>query len=257
MNEVANIYDNLFSFESKKKGQSYPIHKKLKFDHFKSIPDWLISEIEFNDGDRILDVGCGTGYTLFTLNQSKSILGKGISISPKEIAFANAQNESPNLTFEVQDFDMQLPIGEFDKIIAIESLKHSKDIKALIDNFSKHLSSNGIIIIADDFIINDNESLKRHKEYWKADSFCTLEVLKSYLKKSDTFDLRTLDLTDKVPSRSSLSLLLLIGFFSLLKFITLGNSNRNIKTYLGGLLLERLYALRKVNYNVLIAKKSK
>lgn len=256
MNEVASIYDNLFSFESKKKRQSYPIHKKLNFENFNSIPEWLLSKVEFNDGDKILDAGCGTGHTLFLLNESRSIVGKGISISPKEVAFASEQNKISNLTFDVFDFDNPLD-GVYDKIIAIESLKHSKSLHKTIGNFSSCLSSGGEIIVADDFLINNPSGLKRHKKYWKATSFGKLKTLRSYLNKTDDFDIKHYNLSEKVPSRSFISLSLLIVFFSFFRILTLGSLNRNIKTYLGGLLLERLYAVKAVEYHVLIAKKLK
>ena len=45
---------------------------------------------------------------------------------------------------------------KFDKMIAIESLKHSLNIETTLNNLIASLKPNGILVIADDFLIKNS-----------------------------------------------------------------------------------------------------
>src|SRR5215831_8195315 len=56
------------------------------------------------DGDRVLDVGCGTGSLTFTLPEIANIAsGTGIDLTEAYVEFSRAQNTDPRITFRAAD----------------------------------------------------------------------------------------------------------------------------------------------------------
>jgi SAM-dependent methyltransferase len=56
------------------------------------------------DGDRVLDVGCGTGSLTFALPQIANIASAtGIDLTEAYLEFARAQNSDPRITFRTAD----------------------------------------------------------------------------------------------------------------------------------------------------------
>ncbi len=260
MNSIPDIYDHLFSFESKRKKLShYPVHKKLSNgDQFDDpLINLMFEKIKFRDNEKILDAGCGTGDTLFQIVEKHSIQGIGISLSSKEIEFAEKlanANKLANLRFKVYDF--QQPIeGSFDKILAIESLKHASNIDQVISNFHKALKKEGQIFIADDFLMHDSIKVERHKLLWNASGFMKFGELEEKLKTLN-YNLRAYDLTSHVRCRSNLMIEAFKVFINILKPIASKNLKVNLETYYGALLLEQLYNENTVEYKVIIATKS-
>lgn len=258
MNSVSDIYDALHAFENKQKKGAYPVHKHLRSSNKNDgLIDWLIQNLDFRPRENILDAGCGVGHTLFALAKEKEITGRGISISKKEIEHANTclknQGENCELTFEVRDFH-DLTEGCYDKVIAIESLKHARDVKKVISNFSKVLKTDGRLIIADDFIIRNDDEAERHKLLWNAPAFLPLPELVKIIS-GYGFEIRSYDLTAQTPVRSPIYLSFLLGSVALLRSFSRNRSRVNLDTYSGALLLEKLYKSKKVQYCVVVATK--
>ena len=56
------------------------------------------------DGDRVLDVGCGTGSLTFALSQIANIAsGTGIDLTEAYVEFARSRNTNPHITFRAAD----------------------------------------------------------------------------------------------------------------------------------------------------------
>jgi len=257
MSEVSDIYNNLFNFESKKKSKTYPIHKKLNFEgQYDDLLDWVTDKVEFRAADQVLDAGCGTGYSLIRLAREKGVMGKGISVSEKEVEFAQMITEQKELqnqiSFEKRSYDDSFEEG-FDKIIAIESLKHSENLKSSLSNLKKHINRAGTMIIADDFIVNKTNNLRDQAILWKSMSFMSLDEFKSILKDcyGEEFQVKTIDMTKHVPIRSKFLLSLLVSVFTLFSKVV-QKSKVNLNTYLGGLRLELGYAKKNVKYCLLL-----
>lgn len=260
MDETAKIYNQLLKFESRKKRQEpYPIHKKLYFtSKNQSLMDWLVSQIPFSNKDYILDAGCGTGFTLFYLHKLFGCRGLGISISPDEIKYAQKACEDRNLDpyFEFKHEDYQNHhSGPYSKIITIESLKHAPDLKKSIKNLLGMLMKRGRMIIIDDFVIAESEEFIKQKKLWNSPGFTNIEIYKEIINSSGSFEYRVIDMTSFVHSRPIWILNLLYFILSIIKNITPRKVVRNIDTYLGGLMLEKLYANKQVKYMALLIEK--
>jgi len=259
MVDVGNIYDNLYDYESKNRDSYYQVHKQLRFENPQNdIVDFIMDKVDFDSGNMVLDAGCGTGYTLLRLAAEKKVRGLGISLSKKEVNHANAIKKkmylSDEIRFKVASFDDALDI-KYDRIIAIESLKHSSNLDHTLQNLTRSLKESGILSIADDFVINTSKSLKEHIKLWQAHSFTSLIEFKRIINRIGNFEINTYDLTDKVPRRPAFKLKLLLQIARIAGFITLGELKNNLKTYIGGLLLEMLYRKKDISYNMLIIKK--
>jgi SAM-dependent methyltransferase len=260
MNEVADIYNALFNFEASSKAGPYPIHKKLHLgDTCSDIPDWIIQNKLCSVGASVLDVGCGTGNTLFKLAKFKQASGLGISISREEIEFANDQLEkldkSPSIAFLKQSFDDPIPNQKFDVIVAIESLKHSHHLSKTVKNLLSASHDHTIFIIADDFIIKNRSEIDEQKYLWKASGFMTLAEFEAAFNQNGKFQWQRHDFTNKVKTKSKLMLGFLIQLTRLSMWLSRKKSKLSLEIYLGGLLLEYLYKKGAVSYQILIAKK--
>jgi len=259
MNEVADIYNNLFRYESRAKSSSYPIHKKLKFEDNRTLLDFILDKVQFNVREYVLDVGCGTGHTLFYLHQSYDIFGTGLSISNDEVEFARKEVDRLELKDQIKikldNFDNDLS-ENYNKIICIESLKHSQNLMSTIENFIMNLSNGGTLIIADDFFVEQNTSSRKHTELWQVHAINELKNLLNINQFFDGIEIDSYNLSQYVPTKANWLLYLLILIIQLAIFLSYGRRKRNLKTYLGALLLEQLYRKKFVEYYVLIINKS-
>lgn len=257
---IDKIYDQLFNYESQTKKIYYPIHKQINFKNPKhDLVDWMMDRVVFVENEFILDAGCGTGNTLFRLALEKGVKGLGVSLSNNEIFFANSLLKdlhlNGSLRFETSNYDVQRK-EKFDKIIAIESLKHSEDIQQSIDNFLRMTKSEGSIIIADDFLIKSSKVASEQIRLWNAPSFITLDSFLSSLKNNTKVaSIKTYDFTSEIKDRSKFILGFLIAFIFIFQWCFYGNTRLKVDTYYGGLLLEWLYKTKNASYNTIIITK--
>lgn len=73
------------------------------------------------DGERVLDVGCGTGCLAFALAQRcEADELRGIDFSPAYIQHATRHNRDPRVVFEVGDAcALDFPDGRFDRVLSL------------------------------------------------------------------------------------------------------------------------------------------
>lgn len=259
MNDVAEIYDNLFQFEGNKKRTYYPVHKSFKPGR-KNLLAIILDQIEIFDGERILDAGCGTGNTLFNIAGQYDIIGKGVSLSNQEVKFANSQVEKhqsrSTLTFERKSYDVSFD-EKFDKIFAIESLKHARDLKTSLINLNEALESGGTLIIADDFVktVFRTPLIESQINLWSAESFVSIDTLCTILEEVGNYDIRLLDLTESVALKPVVVLKIMNLLLGALTPVAGGSLGAKLRIYHGALILERLYHKRLISYHLVIAKK--
>ena len=259
MSKIAEIYDTLFTFEIFSKKEAYPIHKRIEFveDNCTDIADWILKKELCPAGSSVLDVGCGTGNTLFKLAKFKQAVGLGISISEKEIEFANSQLKKLNLTssikFHNQSFDEPINHEKFDIIIAIESLKHSSNYSKTLKNLLKASHQDTVFIIADDFIIHPSAESKQQMVLWNAPSLFSVPIFKELMEQEGLNIINFYFFTDKVNIKSKFVLIILIFLFKFLRKIVTKSVKTLVETYLGALMLERLYQKKQMDYCIIVA----
>jgi len=264
---IKYLYDQLVQFESAQRADAaYPIHKKLNFSSreetqsFQDITDWLAHYIDIPADAHILDAGCGVGYTLLSLCENTERTGVGISLSPEEINRANAAAKNKKLaqqcSFKVHSFNEPLD-ARFDLIIAIESLKHSVDLKQTLARLSSALKPEGQLVIIEDFLTSEVISLslkKRFEDYWHLQDTYAFSF---YEKELNKHKLRIKNRHDFTPLVSKKSALKVISKYYILRTLSLLPHSRTkelSRIFGGGFLMDYFYAKGNLTYELLLAK---
>ena len=133
----------------------------------------VIKVMDIQPGDKILDLGCGTGRNACIMAKYLSDDGKitGMDISSiLERQFNKKCARYQNITFIRQRIDLPFDISEpFDKIFisfVIHGFPH-KVRQTVLKNVSKHLKPGGIFIMLDFAEFNMNEMPLLHRFIFK------------------------------------------------------------------------------------------
>ena len=102
-------------------------------------------------GSRVLDVGCGIGGSARILARDYGFDVLGISISPGQIARAQALTPTGlSCGFAVMDaLDLQLSDGSFDAVWSVEAGPHMPDKQRYADELLRVLRPGGVLAVAD------------------------------------------------------------------------------------------------------------
>jgi 27-O-demethylrifamycin SV methyltransferase len=113
----------------------------------------MLSRADIGAGDRILDVGCGTGRQSCDLAESLGAIVLGITTSASGVAAAAALAAERRLTqarFQQRDgTNNGLPDDSFDVVWALESSHLMRDRKALLGECARVLAPWGRLVLCD------------------------------------------------------------------------------------------------------------
>ncbi|MFM6925261.1 MAG: SAM-dependent methyltransferase [Ferruginibacter sp.] len=116
--------------------------------------------------DTILDAGCGVGGAAVYISSHKNARVTGITLSEKQLAFANQlakeKNVSGKVSFHIMDYTQTDFADEsFDVVWACESMTHAADKEAFITEAYRVLKKGGRLIVCDFFLRADDQQDKR------------------------------------------------------------------------------------------------
>jgi len=109
---------------------------------------------QVRDGTRVLDVGCGFGGTIASLNERFTGLHlTGLNIDPRQLARA-AQQVQPRPGSEVRWVEgdacrLSFPPNSFDVVLAVECIFHFPDRAAFFAGAARALPSGGRLALSD------------------------------------------------------------------------------------------------------------
>ncbi len=110
----------------------------------------IIEALDPINGEKIMDLGCGTGYYLFLLSSLSVKLDLvGFDNDKKALDEAKESLKERNIKFILGDSRI-LPFREnsFDKIVASEVLEHIEDDEKALSEIYKILKPNGLFVIS-------------------------------------------------------------------------------------------------------------
>ncbi|MET8975789.1 methyltransferase domain-containing protein [Streptomyces sp. NPDC004539] len=118
------------------------------------LTDLVAGRLCAGPGQRLLDVGCGTGRPALRIAGATGARVSGISVSEEDIGLGRGRAEAAGLGERV-DFRYAdacaLPFGEatFDGAWAIESLMHIADRTAVIGEIARTLRPGSLLVVTD------------------------------------------------------------------------------------------------------------
>lgn len=134
MNQIADFFDTLAD-----RWDELCFHDPQKITY-------ILEQTTLHKGQRILDVGCGTGVLeQYLLTYSPAHI-TGIDISPRMITQARSKYAVPTVDFRSMDV-MDLKDEQFDFIIAYSVFPHFEEPDKLIAHLAELLVSGGELVI--------------------------------------------------------------------------------------------------------------
>jgi len=111
----------------------------------------LLSQIRWSENQSILDVACGNGSLLASINERKPIRGYGIDISERMIA--NAIKKNPDMDFQVAGCE-KIPFADnsMDIITVCAAYHHFPDTATFAKEAKRVLVSVGMVYVVDLYI---------------------------------------------------------------------------------------------------------
>jgi trans-aconitate methyltransferase len=132
----------------------------------------VVQQLAPQQGERILDLGCGTGYLTNLIAQAGA---RVVGIDKSASMIERAQAAYPDLDFQVHtatDFHFNTP---FDAIFSNATLHWVLDKEAAIDNIYKNLRSGGRLMLemggkgnVEEIVVATRKALTRHGYYSNA-----------------------------------------------------------------------------------------
>lgn len=134
---------------SKQTGSYSYIHSRLERSMDK-VGYFISNGVLFQDGDRVLEAGCGDGLVLLSLLRLFEIQGHGldISVSAKERAEELMEAEGKRFSFDIGDIlAMPYPDDHFDKIVCLGVIEHFLDPTQSLAEVYRVLKPGGQVIM--------------------------------------------------------------------------------------------------------------
>lgn len=115
----------------------------------------LMSVLSLSEGDRVLDVGCGTGYLLCELSQAVGSSGKAVGVEPsapmRDFAVEKLKEVGLN-NFDVIDgnaYAMPVPDGSVDVVVFSQVLLYVPDVPRALSEAMRVLRRGGRLVVLD------------------------------------------------------------------------------------------------------------
>lgn len=179
--DVADYYNQTLNHYQKwwKLDKNLAVHYGIWLESTKTFSEalqntnhFLANIAEIQAGARILDAGCGVGGSAFFLAEKYKAFVTGITISEKQLAFANRKLDANKLTghldFKLEDYTKtSFQDDEFDLVWAIESLTSAPSKENFVREAYRIVKPGGKVIIADYFASEKTSSQDKLLEKWQ------------------------------------------------------------------------------------------
>jgi len=153
----------------------------------------LFDLLELKSGERVLDVGCGTGVADVLMSQLFDVHVHGIDLSTNMINMANENTKQcdtelqKRLTFDIVDcMTHDFKPASFDAIFTKDAMIHIKDKLFLFSKFYKWLKPGGRLLITDYATGRETPSTQVFAAYVKQRGYnlCTVQKYGDTVRKA-------------------------------------------------------------------------
>jgi cyclopropane fatty-acyl-phospholipid synthase-like methyltransferase len=178
-----------------------------------------------SEGDRVLDAGCGVGGSAVWLAQERGARVDGVNINEMQVEKARhgaAERGVENVDFHVADYtDVPFDDDTFDVVWAVESVCHTDDEHAFLQEAKRVLRDDGVLVVADGFLgkprdemtDDENEGVDAMLEGMAAPSLATVDEFREALENEGFYDIEFEDKYESVyPSARRMYLLTLVTY---------------------------------------------
>ncbi|WP_440770880.1 SAM-dependent methyltransferase [Natronorubrum sp. DTA28] len=194
--------------------------------------------VDIDRHSRVLVLGCGAGEDAIWIADEFDAEVVGVDLIEDQIELAREyawkRNVEDLVTFHTDDFHelSSASDGSFDVVWALESVSHSDNLEAVVDQCDRVLSEQGQIVFADWFAPDDSMSDSEEKRLRKLDNLMrqwtdTLDEVESTVAAGGFDDFTAVDVTDGVRpavSRRYKSSFIMIPFYTVASAIGLASA---------------------------------
>jgi len=216
-NDIAEYYDTTQNHYTRwwNLGKTFSLHYGIWDETVKNFSGSLINTNRImmetagiSSADKVLDAGCGVGGAAFYINRMRDAQVTGISLSDRQIKYANEIVEKNNLadkvSFGIMDFTRtDFKDESFDVVWACESVCQTADKGAFIKECYRILKKGGRLVLADFFLTDDNQTdrhswIRKWCDTWAVTALVSCDAFTAGLKDQGFNNIKTADYTDNI-----------------------------------------------------------
>ena len=232
----------------------FTMHKPLREGGVQAVNDRLLDVAELPPNPRVLDAGSGFGGTVFAWHARAGGTYDGLTLSPVQarVARREAKKRGIDTRFHLRSFDHPID-RQYDAIVAVETLIHAPDLPRTIRNLASALAPGGKLLVLDDVVAGD---VPRHDaaslaRYWSCEPVPNLDDYRGAFRDAGLRITTEEDLTQGVRARDLETLANVERKYERLhRLVPLAPVRAVLSAYLGGVSIERLYALGVMRYTL-------
>jgi cyclopropane-fatty-acyl-phospholipid synthase len=112
----------------------------------------ICQKLDLQEGEQVLDIGCGWGNFLFYAAEKYGVMATGITLSSSQSDFIAKEAKKRGLEDRVKAeiihaLDMPFQPGTFDKIVTIGAIEHILDLPVLFRDCQKIIKADGLMLV--------------------------------------------------------------------------------------------------------------
>ena len=157
-NKLAEIASHDRDMRERPAVWSKPFHREWDPSYWTkwAVIDHALAALGVPPGARVLDLGCGPGWTsLFLAESGYDVLGFDIAPAHVEISRARARRWGcEQLRFEQADMDAFALDELFDAVLVFDALHHSARQRAVVRNIAAHLAPGGWVLFGEPSVLH-------------------------------------------------------------------------------------------------------
>lgn len=215
--DIAEYYDTTLNHYKRwwNLSESHSLHYGIWDKDTKNFAEALINTnkvlmelSEMKNSDIVLDAGCGVGGTAIYLHEHKKNNITGITLSRKQLDFANTlllqKGYTKHLNFQLMDYTKtNFDDRSFDIVLGCESISSAPNKLLFMREAHRLLKKGGRLIMSDYFLTNENVTnsdplIQKWRESWALSNLDTSKSFEKNLENVGFKKLRVVDYTSQI-----------------------------------------------------------